>query len=95
MLKADFQSVRGNFKFGPNQHPVQDWYALKVEKDADGTLGHQDRRQGLERTTATSTPRTASSEARMPSAVRRRLHTPPGRIGMTGIMRRHDGLHRE
>lgn len=36
MLKADFKSVRGNFKFGPNQHPVQDWYALKVEKGADG-----------------------------------------------------------
>jgi branched-chain amino acid transport system substrate-binding protein len=38
MLKADFHSVRGNFKFGPNQHPVQDWYALKVEKGNDGTL---------------------------------------------------------
>ncbi|MDR6830589.1 branched-chain amino acid transport system substrate-binding protein [Bosea robiniae] len=37
MAKADFQSVRGAFKFGPNQHPVQDWYALKVEKGADGT----------------------------------------------------------
>jgi len=36
MLKADFKSIRGNFKFGPNQHPVQDWYALKVEKGADG-----------------------------------------------------------
>ncbi len=36
MAKADFQSVRGAFKFGPNQHPVQDWYALKVEKGADG-----------------------------------------------------------
>ncbi|RVT90631.1 ABC transporter substrate-binding protein [Rhodovarius crocodyli] len=32
MLKADFQSTRGKFAFGPNQHPVQDWYALKVEK---------------------------------------------------------------
>jgi branched-chain amino acid transport system substrate-binding protein len=36
LAKADFQSVRGAFKFGPNQHPVQDWYALKVEKGADG-----------------------------------------------------------
>ena len=36
MLKADFQSVRGPFKFGANQHPVQDWFALKVEKDASG-----------------------------------------------------------
>lgn len=38
MLKADFQSTRGAFKFGPNQHPIQDWYALKVEKGADGRL---------------------------------------------------------
>jgi len=36
LAKADFQSVRGAFKFGKNQHPVQDWYALKVEKGADG-----------------------------------------------------------
>lgn len=32
MLKADFVSTRGKFAFGPNQHPVQDWYALKVER---------------------------------------------------------------
>jgi branched-chain amino acid transport system substrate-binding protein len=38
MLKADFPSVRGSFKFGPNQHPVQDWYSLKVEKGGDGKL---------------------------------------------------------
>jgi len=38
MLKADFQSTRGAFKFGPNQHPVQDWWALKVEKTLDGKL---------------------------------------------------------
>lgn len=36
MRKADFQSVRGAFKFGPNQHPIQNWYALKVEKGVDG-----------------------------------------------------------
>lgn len=38
MRKADFQSVRGNFKFGPNQHPVHDWYALRVERGSDGDL---------------------------------------------------------
>ena len=38
MLKADFASVRGAFKFGANQHPVQDWYGLRVEKGADGKL---------------------------------------------------------
>jgi branched-chain amino acid transport system substrate-binding protein len=36
MLKADFQSVRGTFKFRPNQHPIQDWWALRVEKDEQG-----------------------------------------------------------
>jgi branched-chain amino acid transport system substrate-binding protein len=36
LARADFQSTRGAFKFGPNQHPVQDWWALKVEKGADG-----------------------------------------------------------
>ena len=36
MLKADFHSVRGAFKFGSNQHPIQDWYAMRVEKGADG-----------------------------------------------------------
>lgn len=36
LRKADFQSVRGKFAFGPNQHPIQNWYALKVEKGADG-----------------------------------------------------------
>lgn len=38
MLKADFKSTRGNFKFGPNQHPIQDWFSIKVEKGADGAL---------------------------------------------------------
>ncbi|WP_353185171.1 ABC transporter substrate-binding protein [Bosea sp. (in: a-proteobacteria)] len=36
MRKADFASVRGAFKFGPNQHPVQDWFALEAQKGADG-----------------------------------------------------------
>ncbi|PSM20127.1 ABC transporter substrate-binding protein [Nitratireductor sp. StC3] len=36
LRKADFQSVRGKFAFGPNQHPVQDWYALKVIAGEDG-----------------------------------------------------------
>lgn len=36
MKKANFESVRGKFKFDVNNHPIQDWYALKVEKGADG-----------------------------------------------------------
>lgn len=38
MNKADFASTRGKFTFGSNQHPVQDWYQLRVEKGADGQL---------------------------------------------------------
>jgi len=38
MLKADFSSTRGFFKFGPNQHPIQDWWAMVVERDASGKL---------------------------------------------------------
>jgi len=38
MLKADFASTRGKFRFGANQHPVQDWFGLRVEKGADGKL---------------------------------------------------------
>lgn len=35
---ADFDAVRGDFKFANNNHPVNDWFALKVQKDADGKL---------------------------------------------------------
>lgn len=34
--KADFASVRGNFSFGKNQHPVQDIYIREVVKKEDG-----------------------------------------------------------
>jgi len=33
---ANFASTRGNFAFGPNQHPVQDWYRSEVVAGADG-----------------------------------------------------------
>ncbi len=33
--KAEFISVRGNFKFGPNHHPIQDLYIREVVKDGD------------------------------------------------------------
>ena len=36
LRKADFASVRGPFKFANNQHPIEDWFALTVEKGADG-----------------------------------------------------------
>ena len=40
---ADFASVRGPFRFGPNHHPVQDIYVREVVRDGEGvtnrTLG--------------------------------------------------------
>ncbi|WP_367652008.1 ABC transporter substrate-binding protein [Pseudorhodobacter sp.] len=33
---ADFKSVRGDFKFGNNQHPIQDWYVLNIVDDGKG-----------------------------------------------------------
>ncbi len=38
MLKADVKLTRGAFKFGPNQHPIQDWYEIKAVKAADGSV---------------------------------------------------------
>jgi branched-chain amino acid transport system substrate-binding protein len=38
---ADFRSVRGEFKFGPNQFPVQNYYLQLVGKGADGRLAHK------------------------------------------------------
>jgi len=37
LVKADFDSVRGSFKFGPNHHPVQDIYIREVVEE-DGVL---------------------------------------------------------
>ena len=34
--EANFESVRGNFKFGNNQHPVHDWYVLNIVEDGEG-----------------------------------------------------------
>jgi branched-chain amino acid transport system substrate-binding protein len=34
--KADFPSVRGKFKMGPNHFPIQNFYAREVVADADG-----------------------------------------------------------
>ena len=41
LRRADFPSVRGKFKFGPNQHPVQDWYLLHIEAGPDGKLTYK------------------------------------------------------
>ena len=36
MKKADFASVRGEFTYGNNHMPVQDFYSRTVVEDADG-----------------------------------------------------------
>ena len=36
LRRASFDSVRGAFRFGPNQHPIQDLYVREVIKNADG-----------------------------------------------------------
>jgi branched-chain amino acid transport system substrate-binding protein len=36
MLKADFKSVRGDFKFSANGYPIQNFYLTKVAKRPDG-----------------------------------------------------------
>ena len=30
LVRADFDSVRGSFRFGPNHHPIQDIYIREV-----------------------------------------------------------------
>ena len=35
LLEADFASTRGDFEFGNNQHPIQDFYVREVIKDGD------------------------------------------------------------
>lgn len=39
--KADFQSVRGDFKFNHNHFPIQNFYIRKVVKNSDGVLTDQ------------------------------------------------------
>ena len=36
LRKANFSSLRGNFKFNRNHYPIQDFYLVKVAKRADG-----------------------------------------------------------
>ena len=39
LMKADFQSVRGPFKFDNNHFPIQNIYVTEVVKQPDGNLG--------------------------------------------------------
>jgi branched-chain amino acid transport system substrate-binding protein len=48
---ADFRSVRGNFKFGANHYPVQDFWLCQVAKRADGKFQTETVRKVLENDT--------------------------------------------
>ncbi|GIL04548.1 ABC transporter substrate-binding protein [Betaproteobacteria bacterium PRO7] len=41
LKKANFKSVRGPFKFGHNQYPVQDYYLRVVSKDTNGEISNK------------------------------------------------------
>jgi branched-chain amino acid transport system substrate-binding protein len=38
LKRADFASVRGNFRFGKDQEPIEDWYSTRVVKLPSGKL---------------------------------------------------------
>lgn len=38
LKKADFDSVRGDFRYGANHFPIQSYYVRQIDKDADGRV---------------------------------------------------------
>lgn len=49
MRKAEFQPVRGSFAFDTNQHPIQDYYLIRIERNDKGELVQKVQRKVLER----------------------------------------------
>ena len=49
LMKADFKSLRGSFKFNTNHYPIQDFYLVKVAKRAGRQVRDRDRQEGLHR----------------------------------------------
>ena len=47
LREADFESVRGNFRFGPNQHPIQDYFVRTVIEE-DGVITNESGEMVLE-----------------------------------------------
>ncbi len=64
LAAADFQSVRGPFRFGTNQYPVQDFWQLQVARRPDGKFQTETVRKVLE---ANVDPWAA--ECRMPARI--------------------------
>lgn len=58
---ADFQSIRGSFKFNTNQYPIQDIYMRQVQRTADGKLQNK-----LVGTTLTNHADAFAAECKMP-----------------------------
>ena len=63
LRRADFQSVRGSFRFDTNHHPIQDYYLMQVERAPDGELQHR-----IIRRIAEARRDAYVAECRMPSA---------------------------
>jgi branched-chain amino acid transport system substrate-binding protein len=41
LKKANFKSVRGDFRFGVNHFPVQDYYLRVIRKDDKGDINNR------------------------------------------------------
>lgn len=41
LRKAEFDSVRGKFKLGPNHYPIQDWFLVEVARNDAGKLDYK------------------------------------------------------
>ena len=54
MEKADFKSVRGNFKFGNNHIPIQNFYLQDVGEERGRRLCRSTPSRPLSRTTRTA-----------------------------------------
>jgi branched-chain amino acid transport system substrate-binding protein len=63
MRAAQFESIRPGFRFGPNQHPVQDYFLMRVARTHNNELGH-----AIVRRIAEARGDSYSAECRMPAA---------------------------
>ena len=59
MRKANFKSMRGQFKYNVNHFPIQNFYLLKAVKGPSGDDRRCRSRRRCSRTTRTRTTRTA------------------------------------
>ena len=59
LKKADFKSLRGDFKFNTNHYPIQNFYLVKVAKRPDGKYQTEIVQKVFRRLRRSATPRTA------------------------------------